>query len=160
MEVKGRKELAEREAAARLKRERVEAGDFANSTTRKRKSGKTLDGAEAATSLGQQAATTGVVEKAQGDDVPPAAMEETSALTPQQLDSLTVKIKLSSDSVPFYHPRVEDRGDFDFEGMSPREKLKCEVFASLWESGHYLSQGLKFGGDFLVYTGTRPSVSS
>ncbi|KAF2880940.1 hypothetical protein ILUMI_25221 [Ignelater luminosus] len=30
---------------------------------------------------------------------------------------------------------------------------KCAVYADLWEKGYYITPGLKFGGDFLVYSG-------
>ena len=33
------------------------------------------------------------------------------------------------------------------------EKLKYKVFCDLWEKGHFLTAGSKFGGDFLVYAG-------
>lgn len=32
-------------------------------------------------------------------------------------------------------------------------KLKCTVYRDLWEKGYYITQGDKFGGDFLVYLG-------
>ncbi|KAJ8922973.1 hypothetical protein NQ315_001519 [Exocentrus adspersus] len=32
-------------------------------------------------------------------------------------------------------------------------KLKCAVYRDLWEKGYYVTQGDKFGGDFLVYFG-------
>lgn len=32
-------------------------------------------------------------------------------------------------------------------------KLKCAVYRDLWERGYYITQGDKFGGDFLVYFG-------
>lgn len=34
------------------------------------------------------------------------------------------------------------------------ERAKCEVFRDLWEKGHFMGGGIKFGGDFLVYPGT------
>ncbi|PSS22652.1 hypothetical protein PHLCEN_2v3018 [Hermanssonia centrifuga] len=33
------------------------------------------------------------------------------------------------------------------------ERAKCGVFQDLWESGHFMGGGIKFGGDFLVYPG-------
>ncbi|GJE98121.1 tRNA-intron endonuclease catalytic domain-like protein [Phanerochaete sordida] len=33
------------------------------------------------------------------------------------------------------------------------ERAKCEVFRDLWEKGHFMGGGIKFGGDFLVYPG-------
>ncbi|XP_042142379.1 tRNA-splicing endonuclease subunit Sen34 isoform X2 [Ixodes scapularis] len=32
------------------------------------------------------------------------------------------------------------------------ERLRCLVFADLWEKGHHLTCGAKFGGDFLLYS--------
>ncbi|XP_018566124.1 tRNA-splicing endonuclease subunit Sen34 [Anoplophora glabripennis] len=32
-------------------------------------------------------------------------------------------------------------------------ELKCAVYRDLWEKGYYITQGDKFGGDFLVYFG-------
>lgn len=34
-----------------------------------------------------------------------------------------------------------------------KEKTRCRVFRDLWEKGHYLTAGAKFGGDFIVYPG-------
>ncbi|XP_076456632.1 tRNA-splicing endonuclease subunit Sen34-like [Babylonia areolata] len=33
------------------------------------------------------------------------------------------------------------------------EKVRCLVFRDLWEKGHFLTSGQKFGGDFLAYPG-------
>lgn len=33
------------------------------------------------------------------------------------------------------------------------EKLRYETFKDLWERGYYITNGEKFGGDFLVYPG-------
>ncbi|CAN7998699.1 unnamed protein product [Ixodes hexagonus] len=32
------------------------------------------------------------------------------------------------------------------------ERLRCLVFADLWDKGHHLTCGAKFGGDFLLYS--------
>jgi len=37
--------------------------------------------------------------------------------------------------------------------ISASEKLRYTVFRDLWEQGHFLTSGLKFGGDFLAYPG-------
>lgn len=34
------------------------------------------------------------------------------------------------------------------------ERAKCNVFRDLWEQGHYMGGGIRFGGDYLVYPGT------
>jgi len=33
------------------------------------------------------------------------------------------------------------------------ERAKCAVFADLWHKGYYMGNGLRFGGDWLVYPG-------
>ena len=35
--------------------------------------------------------------------------------------------------------------------VTDRQLLKFQVFQDLWKLGYYLTSGLKFGGDFLVY---------
>lgn len=34
-----------------------------------------------------------------------------------------------------------------------KEVLRYHVFKDLWEKGFFLTSGVKFGGDFLVYPG-------
>nr|CAD7609927.1 unnamed protein product [Timema genevievae] len=36
---------------------------------------------------------------------------------------------------------------------TPGEKLRYNTFKTLWEQGHFITPGQKFGGDFLVYPG-------
>lgn len=38
------------------------------------------------------------------------------------------------------------------------ERLRYKIFKDFWESGHFLTSGSNFGGDFLVYPG-KPSLS-
>ncbi len=33
------------------------------------------------------------------------------------------------------------------------EKLRYNTFKKLWEKGHFITSGARFGGDFLVYPG-------
>ncbi|XP_052764569.1 tRNA-splicing endonuclease subunit Sen34-like [Mya arenaria] len=42
--------------------------------------------------------------------------------------------------------------DWDFP-HTDSEKLRYAVFRDLWERGHFITSGLKFGGDFLSYPG-------
>jgi tRNA-splicing endonuclease subunit Sen34 len=34
-----------------------------------------------------------------------------------------------------------------------QERARCGVFRALWEKGYYLGNGVKFGGEYLVYPG-------
>uniref|UniRef100_A0A1E1XBW7 tRNA-intron lyase n=1 Tax=Amblyomma aureolatum TaxID=187763 RepID=A0A1E1XBW7_9ACAR len=36
---------------------------------------------------------------------------------------------------------------------SEAQRVRCRVFQDLWEKGHYMTVGSKFGGDFLIYSG-------
>jgi tRNA-splicing endonuclease subunit Sen34 len=36
---------------------------------------------------------------------------------------------------------------------SLQEKSKCAIFGDLWKKGYYMGNGLRFGGDWLVYPG-------
>ena len=40
------------------------------------------------------------------------------------------------------------------------ERAKCAVFADLWRKGYYMANGLRFGGDWLVYPGMCPAPAS
>lgn len=48
---------------------------------------------------------------------------------------------LSVEPCPWPHPTTQ------------LGKIKSRVFSDLWHQGHYLTSGIKFGGDFLVYSG-------
>nr|CAD7399780.1 unnamed protein product [Timema cristinae] len=37
--------------------------------------------------------------------------------------------------------------------VTPSEKLRYNTFKTLWEQGHFITPGQKFGGDFLAYPG-------
>lgn len=39
------------------------------------------------------------------------------------------------------------------EMMGDLERIRYKVFKDLWFKGYYLTCGMKFGGDFLVYEG-------
>jgi len=39
------------------------------------------------------------------------------------------------------------------EFMNNLERIRYKVFKDLWSKGYYLTCGMKFGGDFLVYEG-------
>lgn len=44
--------------------------------------------------------------------------------------------------------------DWPYTGQQDHE-MRYHVFLDLWEQGYYVTSGSKFGGDFLVYPGTR-----
>ncbi len=74
------------------------------------------------------------------------------------LESLMSRIKpfpKEKMHLPLLNCRPDDSGlevDFKFPTASS-DRLKCAVFGALWERGYYVTSGLKFGGDYLVYLG-------
>lgn len=57
--------------------------------------------------------------------------------------------------VPFQHPSslLRIREAMWTFPETELEKLRYKVFLDLWEKGYYITQGSKFGGDYLVYPG-------
>ncbi|KIJ44176.1 hypothetical protein M422DRAFT_168785, partial [Sphaerobolus stellatus SS14] len=68
-------------------------------------------------------------------------------------------IPATSLSQPWYEPKkYEDLESAKTAGLwsypqTPEERASYQVFRDLWEKGHYLGSGIKFGGDYLVYPG-------
>ena len=59
---------------------------------------------------------------------------------------------------PFYiaHPWLTKKEATEIEWNYPsteEENLRYKVFKDLWEKNFYVSNGEKFGGDFLIYPG-------
>ena len=74
----------------------------------------------------------------------------------------TVTVPASSVELPWYDPskasyatleEAKAAGVWSYPSTL-YERAKCAVFRDLWEKGHYMGGGIKFGGDFLVYPGT------
>ena len=93
-----------------------------------------------------------------GEDLPQNVALDAQAETRLQPNYI-VHIPSTSSSHPWYQPsRYEDLHAASRAGLwsyprTPQEIASCQVFRDLWEKGHYLGSGLKFGGDFLVYPG-------
>ena len=51
-----------------------------------------------------------------------------------------------------YQPGKEVAADWHFP-HSKQDRLRYLVYKDLWDQGYFLSNGSKFGGDFLVYPG-------
>ncbi|XP_065898297.1 tRNA-splicing endonuclease subunit Sen34-like [Dysidea avara] len=58
------------------------------------------------------------------------------------------KLKMSTDD----HATVDRVVRWSFP-QTPQEELHYKVFRDLWTKGYYLTAGLKYGGDYLVYPG-------
>ncbi|KAL8558499.1 hypothetical protein ACOMHN_059240 [Nucella lapillus] len=60
-------------------------------------------------------------------------------------------VQLFSEN-PWRHEVESAEGDWTYP-ETELDKVRCAVFQDLWEKGHYLTSGQKFGGDFLAYPG-------
>jgi tRNA-splicing endonuclease subunit Sen34 len=93
-----------------------------------------------------------------GEDAPKEITPDAQAEAHSQ-PNYTVHIPSTSLSHAWYCPSIyDDLHSASHAGLwtyprTPEEVASCRVFRDLWEKGHFLGSGLKFGGDFLVYPG-------
>ncbi|KAF8520172.1 hypothetical protein BU17DRAFT_46973 [Hysterangium stoloniferum] len=77
----------------------------------------------------------------------------------QPQSSYMVQIPSTSLSHSWYQPRRYDTLDSAKQAgiwqfpSTLEERASYHVFRDLWEKGHFLGSGIKFGGEFLVYPG-------
>lgn len=86
----------------------------------------------------------------------------TANLPPSAVYTVTVPAS-SPASLPWYSPdstntynnidAARAAGVWTYP-TTPFERAKCAVYRDLWEKGHFMGGGIRFGGDFLVYPGT------
>jgi tRNA-splicing endonuclease subunit Sen34 len=98
----------------------------------------------------------------QTEDVPPPQTTTTTTIPSPSIPHL-VRIAGSSSDLSNYRPSPEntytslesarEAGVWSYPSTL-HERAKCGVFRALWETGHFMGSGLKFGGDFLVYLGS------
>lgn len=78
----------------------------------------------------------------------------------------TVYVPGASSTFEWYAPSTHafttlaaarDAGIWDYPN-SPLQRARCGVFRDLWEQGHFMGSGIKFGGEYLVYPGTSPTL--
>ncbi len=120
------------------------------------------------------ARATALVEGVAEEDVftpPPSDPTPAGPETPSGIASSnaawTVTIPASSSSLPWYSSEGQETtyatiDDARAAGIwtypsTPFERAKCAVYRDLWEKGHYMGGGIRFGADFLVYPGTLSS---
>jgi len=80
--------------------------------------------------------------------------------------SYAFRIPATSEAFSWYEEKIyptlqeaRDAGLWTYPS-NQEERAKCAVFADLWQKGYFMGNGLRFGGDWLVYPGTCPmSVS-
>ncbi|KAF7972652.1 hypothetical protein HWV62_17326 [Athelia sp. TMB] len=95
------------------------------------------------------------------DTTPAPAPPSATLDTPATIPAYTVTIPASSSSLPWYAPSQSvyttlegaRRAGVWAYPETVHERAKCGVFRGLWESGHFLGGGIRFGGDYLVYPG-------
>ena len=75
----------------------------------------------------------------------------------------TVHVSASSSALEWYNQSAHsyttlasarEAGIWDYPATAD-ERARCSVFRDLWEKGYSMGGGIKFGGDYLVYPGTR-----
>jgi len=77
----------------------------------------------------------------------------------QETASYAFRIPATSEEFSWYEGKtyhtlqeVRDAGLWSYPS-NQEERAKCAVFADLWRKGYYMGNGLRFGGDWLVYPG-------
>lgn len=75
----------------------------------------------------------------------------------------TIHVSASSSTLEWYNQpahsyttltSAREAGIWDYPATAD-ERARCSVFRDLWEKGYSMGGGIKFGGDYLVYPGTR-----
>ncbi|PVU99868.1 hypothetical protein BB560_005432 [Smittium megazygosporum] len=75
------------------------------------------------------------------------------SLLPEEIALLLEKVP-DVDTVSNIHQGIIAQDTINYEWPKTEfDKIKKLVFSDLWNKGHYITSGLKFGGDYLVYNG-------
>lgn len=91
-----------------------------------------------------------------------AQKERTGGGLPSTSDTpYTVPVHTASVGLEWYRPETAEYATIEeartagvwVYPSTAFERAKCAVFRDLWEKGHFMGGGIKFGGDFLVYPG-------
>lgn len=80
--------------------------------------------------------------------------------------SYVFRVPATSEAFSWYEEKAyftlqgaRDAGLWNYPS-NQEERAKCAVFADLWQKGYYMGNGLRFGGDWLVYPGMCPVSGS
>ena len=95
--------------------------------------------------------------EANSEPIPPASFSNSSL---SQI-AYTITVPAESDPLAWYSSKGSTyvtieaamRAGIWSYPSSAHDRAKCNVFRDMWEKGHYMGVGIKFGGDFLVYPG-------
>ncbi|KAI0811170.1 hypothetical protein BC629DRAFT_1281246 [Irpex lacteus] len=147
-----------KESVGGLKKERA----MSEEAVRKRREREEKRAAAArATALAEGVAEEDVFTPPPSDPTP--AGPETPSGIASSNAAWTVTIPASSSSLPWYSSEGQETtyatiDDARAAGIwtypsTPFERAKCAVYRDLWEKGHYMGGGIRFGADFLVYPG-------
>lgn len=98
---------------------------------------------------------------------PPTTTTATATPTNSQAYFSSVPSHLTTSTHPWFRPT---EGESLFHSLSsareagvwtypstPLERARCATFRKVWTEGMFMGQGVKFGGEFLVYPGSSPS---
>ena len=101
----------------------------------------------------------------QGSPTHPKPCAETPESRTEDLSSTslsyTIIVPAASSTLEWYHPSGRTHSDLGAAKAAgiwsypetSQERARCAVFRGLWEKGYFLGNGIKFGGDYLVYPG-------
>uniref|UniRef100_A0A914XG04 tRNA-splicing endonuclease subunit Sen34 n=1 Tax=Plectus sambesii TaxID=2011161 RepID=A0A914XG04_9BILA len=81
-----------------------------------------------------------------------AVRRELRLTKPPVLADDAVPVETCLTTSPLFSPDYDHIDVFDFP-RTPQQRIRFTVFRDLWRKGYYLTPGVKFGCDFLVYPG-------
>ncbi|KAH9923975.1 tRNA-intron endonuclease catalytic domain-like protein [Epithele typhae] len=160
---------SERETSARIQIANAEAERFSDKASKFSMSEEAIrKRTEREAKRAAAAIAKALAEGLPVDDIPLSAAAA-SIVTPDERPAtpgkpplaFNVTIPASSSELAWYAPATSsyttldaarEAGVWTYPATS-FERAKCAVFRDLWEQGHFMGGGIKFGGDFLVYPG-------
>lgn len=142
--------MAQRRAEIEQYAENIVAGRMSRKTRRKgrRASGaERSEGEDGVSSTEQEQQMQAQDVEAQKEAIIADVMKKRVSIPSQDITLTPVLYECprtkTSDLVP---------AELDFP-TTEAHTVRCRVYQDLWEKGHYMTVGSKFGGDFLVYSG-------
>lgn len=142
--------MAQRRAEIEQYAENIVAGRMSRKTRRKGRrasSAEKSEGEDGVSSTEQEQQMQAQDVEAQKEAIIADVMKKRVSIPSQDITLTPVLYECprtkTSDLVP---------AELDFP-TTEAHTVRCRVYQDLWEKGHYMTVGSKFGGDFLVYSG-------
>lgn len=144
--------MAQRRAEIEQYAENIVAGRMSSRKRTRRKGGRASgaersEGGDGVCSTEQEQQTQAQDIEAQKEAIIADVMKKRVSIPSQDITLTPVLYECprtkTSDLVP---------AELDYP-TTEAHTVRCRVYQDLWEKGHYMTVGSKFGGDFLVYSG-------